>query len=410
MTCDDQNACTNDSCDPVEGCLHDQIACCGIECSPTTKALFAVWNENERRFSGAQRCIESWDSTLLSGFADGAPNQLWRSFLQTDKGKARIDGVASPVVCGEQSEDAPLLGVSSRVLAFDGQVVRSGRTLVGQGFEKGMIAYAPGGGAPTPAIGFVRGGQDQIPALVSVPAPTVIDPVIRAETEGNITATGVRGEVGQKGSLLVYTDVEVKWDAKGQVIQDTFLELTNDYPADVRLQMYLVQGDTCKWVDNSFSLTANQPIYWSARTGQPAGLSPLAVLGEACPDDDPTNPGGSRIRGYVLIWAVDNASGVEIRWNHLNGAATIVDYRDMTAWEYNAWAFQTVASVQHGDVLLQPFGQLDLDGVEYELAPDQLLLDFFATGAVVHSGNDSVGIDTQLILWAIKKDLRPALK
>jgi Dictyostelium (slime mold) repeat len=406
LPCSDQDPCTVDSCDPDFGCVHDLTACCGITCPPTTKAFFAVWNENERRFSGAQRCVESWDSTLLSEFADGAPNQLWRVFLQTNRGKARIDGVASPVVCGEDSIDAPLLGVASRVLSFGQNVARSGKTLVGQGVQAGVVEYSPAGGISVPTISQSIDVEESASRRAFLSAAMPVDPIISAETARSIVSAEARGGVGKKGSLLVYTSVEVKWDADGNVVQDTFLELTNDYPREVLLQMYLVQGDTCMWADNVFTLTANQPIYWSARTGGPAGASPITVLGEACPDDDPTNPGGTRIRGYVMIWAVEKASGAEIRWNHLSGAATIINYRDMSAWEYNAWSFQTVAEVIHGDFLLSPYGQLDLDGAEYEYAPDQLLFDFFAAGAVLESGNDAVAFDTELTLWALNKDLR----
>ncbi len=406
LPCSDQDPCTVDSCDPDFGCVHDLTACCGITCPPTTKALLAIWNENERRFSGAQRCVESWDSTLLSEFADGAPNQLWRVFLQTNRGKARIDGVASPVVCGEDSIDAPLLGVASRVLSFGQNVARSGKTLVGQGVQAGVVEYSPAGGISVPAISQSTDIEESASRRAFLSAAMPVDPIISAETARSIVSAEARGGVGKKGSLLVYTSVEVKWDAEGNVVQDTFLELTNDYPREVLLQMYLVQGDTCMWADNVFTLTANQPIYWSARTGGPAGASPITVLGEACPDDDPTNPGGTRIRGYVMIWAVEKASGAEIRWNHLSGAATIINYRDMSAWEYNAWSFQTVAEVIHGEFLLPPYGQLDLDGAEYEYAPDQLLFDFFAAGAVLESGNDAVAFDTELTLWALNKDLR----
>jgi Dictyostelium (slime mold) repeat len=404
--CDDQDVCTVDSCDPIFGCTNERSACCGIDCPPTTKALFAVWNENERRFSGTERCIDSWDATLLSEYSGGTPNQLWRSFLQTNRGKARIDGVASSVVCGEDSIDAPLLGVASRVLSFDGQRVRSGKTLVGQGQEAGMVSYNPGGAGPTPASGGVLNVETRAPAVDGVPEVVAIDPVISGETRQTRDGNTSRGGVGTKGSALIYADVEVKWNAQGEVIQDTFLELTNDYPRDVRLQMYLVQGDTCIWADNAFTLTANQPVYWSARTGDPIGASPFSVLGEACPDDDPTNPGGTRIRGYVLIWAIDKFTGAEVRWNHLSGAATVVNYRDMTAWEYNAWAFQTVTDAEHGSTLLAPLGQLDFDGVEYESAPDMLSFDFFSAGTVLESGSNAISLDTELILWAMKKDLR----
>ena len=47
----------------------------------------------------------------------------------------------------------------------------------------------------------------------------------------------------QKGSLLVYPKVELRWDAAGNMIQDTFVDITNDYPGSVEVQMYFVNGD-----------------------------------------------------------------------------------------------------------------------------------------------------------------------
>ncbi|MCP4590202.1 MAG: hypothetical protein GY842_05635, partial [bacterium] len=46
-----------------------------------------------------------------------------------------------------------------------------------------------------------------------------------------------------KGSLLIFPKVELRWDASGQLIQDTFIDLTNDYPDDVRVRVYYVNGD-----------------------------------------------------------------------------------------------------------------------------------------------------------------------
>jgi len=59
----------------------------------TTKASFSIWNQNEVKFSGTHRCITCWDQTLLRDY--DIPNHFLRDNLQTDKGKARIDGLAS---------------------------------------------------------------------------------------------------------------------------------------------------------------------------------------------------------------------------------------------------------------------------------------------------------------------------
>jgi hypothetical protein len=168
-------------------------------------------------------------------------------------------------------------------------------------------------------------------------------------------------------------------------------------------------------VDVQLLLTADQAVHWAASTGDGGGLeypvhvSPFTILDPGLPpgrpDDDPRNPGGRVLRGYVLGWAV-NILAEEIRWNHLFGDAIIVNYRDTSAWEYNTWNFAAVAGVNNGDLLLAPFAQLDLNGVEYAFAPDRLLMDFLAAGTTLTWGTNRIIVDTDLTLWAASKDLR----
>jgi hypothetical protein len=273
-----------------------------------------------------------------------------------------------------------------------------------------------------------------------------------------ISAHG-RSDITQKGSLLFFPQVEVKWNAAGDVRQDTFLEISNDFPEDIDVQFYFVNGDAptaaqclpecylihgglctevagCvterahpgwNWVDVQVPLTANQPLYWSAATGQPVGVSSLAILDPGTPpgrpDPDPDNPGGRVIRGYILGWAV-NRDGHEVRWNHLTGAALILDYDDFSGWEYKAWAFQTRQAVHGGeppnclafnldsgqcmDSQVVP-GRLDLDGYEYDPCPGRLQFQFRTVGSVLeglsHEAPD-VAVDTNLALSLCGSDLR----
>jgi hypothetical protein len=147
----------------------------------TTKAEFAVWNEEERRFSGTTRCITCWDQTLLSLY--GGFNHFLVGNLQSDKGKARIDGVRSDdcdVNCVRQrpnersldidfvldilgidhvcSYDASLLGVVAKHLAFSGPAghrAHAGRTLVGMDREPGWIRWDIVGSPGTATSGAV---------------------------------------------------------------------------------------------------------------------------------------------------------------------------------------------------------------------------------------------------------------
>ena len=236
---------------------------------------------------------------------------------------------------------------------------------------------------------------------------------------------GERVSVSEKGSLLVFTKVEIRWDAAGNLIQDTFIDISNDYPGYVAVQMYFVNGDAplpatandrehlgYNWVDNQIVLTANQPVYWAASNGAPQGVSPFPMLDPSADpllQGRPANDGsGERMmRGFVLAWAVDPVDGEEICWNHLKGDAMIVNYQYSAAWEYGAWAFGAVEGFNLGDPLLSPYGKLELDGSEYEMCFDYLLLDFYATGTTAFSGADKiVGTDTDLTLLPMKIDLR----
>ncbi len=167
-----------------------------------TRADIVIWNENEDDRTGTSRCITCWDQTLLSNY--DAPNNFLIDLLNTNKGKARIDGVKSdsceapgacccrrqcsitaldcvnssdcppfgaapgiPQTCGlfncfdpdctvadfrrgtpdrDCSEDAALLGVSDKILTFGGALparTDAGMTLVGIGTQSASIKMDP---------------------------------------------------------------------------------------------------------------------------------------------------------------------------------------------------------------------------------------------------------------------------
>ena len=238
---------------------------------------------------------------------------------------------------------------------------------------------------------------------------------------------GPRVSASTKGSLLIYSKVDLRWNAAGDLVQDTVLELTNDYSQDVSVQMYFVNGDEPRdavfagdppemiaegepgwnWVDVQVMLTKNEPTYWSAATGLPLGASPFEILD---PDNGngpgrPTADGGRMLRGFVYLWAVNNA-GEQIKWNHLSGSATIINYADQTAWEYNAWAFQSHNDANTGSAIGSP-GNLNLNGSMYDYAYDQLLMDFYASGSqALSSDTVTASVDTDLTLHPVSADLR----
>ncbi|MCP3904139.1 MAG: DUF11 domain-containing protein [Planctomycetes bacterium] len=232
-----------------------------------------------------------------------------------------------------------------------------------------------------------------------------------------------------KGSLLVLSAIELRFGGigpggPGAVLQDTFISLTNDYPEDVKVQMYYVNGDPplaadpasgerahpgWNYIDNAFTLTGDQPTYWSALTGLPAvgGVAPFTALDPGFPPGRPANDGtGERVlRGFLVLWAVNDANQ-EIRWNHLKAEATVVNYLRGCAWEYGSVNYPVVdPAVAHGAPTGTP-GVLNLNGIEYAQSFAQLLMNFQAPGAAAFSGPRQVVSDTWLALHPVSADLR----
>ena len=397
---------------------------------PKTKAKAWIWNENELMFSGTERCVITWEDQLLTRWtADmaGIPNSFPQAMLHTDKGHARIEGMES-IVCAE-SINAPLLGVATTILQINNNPARiafASAPLFGSGTEAGQLVVLPPitPGPRQPAdkslahgriIAMGRTGLEMAATNAAQEANTeTTDADTERGSDGAQTSLSVVS-VTQPGSLLLFLNVEIKWDAAGNLIQDTFLTLNNDWDESVDLMIFHVDAEppdypvVCQdMIDNTIVLTANETTYWAASTGQPKGVSPFTAIAVRRPDPDPRNPGGTHVRGYVLAWAI-NDSNQEIRWNHLHGTGTAVNYKYMQAWECGAWAFQGLSGPANGQPLSEPFGTLDLNGTEYSWLPANLLLDFYAPGAQLLSadGRNATVLDTSLTLWIGINDYTP---
>ncbi len=208
--------------------------------------------------------------------------------------------------------------------------------------------------------------------------------------------------IGNEGSVVVYPKIELRWDAAGNLIRDTFLTLTNDgSSAKVVSVFFVVEGFAGK-VNTGFSLQAHKPLNWSAATGQPAGMPPFGSVGTPTPEGN-----DYVLRGYALVWATEGSR--EIKWNHLYGSATIADYGNGAAWEYNAYTFRAVNSdttVPEGSPT-GTCGRLRFDGYEFARGFDMLLLDFVASGADAFTQvGTHVTHDTELTLLILSNDFR----
>jgi hypothetical protein len=130
--------------------------------------------------------------------------------------------------------------------------------------------------------------------------------------------------------------------------------------------------------------------------------------GPGRPDLETLNGSDRILRGYVIMWAVDFNEEAnewqEIRWNHLKGDGAIVNYENGTAWEYNAWAFQS-GNVNHGEFTGTP-GALLLNGVEYSQGFSELILDFYEPGTNLGSAEVTAQVVTDLTVHPLPVDLR----
>lgn len=363
--------------------------------------------------------------------------------------KPKPDPDPSP---GPQSDDGPTVGNMStdgtNVQIQDGQMLLIGITYSpNEPFSNGELRGSsggdlifdiqdpfevsgpdgPGGGAPlagwtrpSPTPAGVQSENGPLPQgnyFVALQGVGFALPPVGMGTPG--PADRVSGT--EKGSILYWSKVEVRWDTAGNVVQDTFLTLTNDYPGDARIQLYFINGDEplmgtpnerahpgWNWVGNEITLTADEATYWRASDGLPKFVSPWTTLDPGVPPGRPTNDGtGERmLRGFVVGWAV-NVDDEELRWNHLAGEGTLVNYTKGWAWSYNAWAFQSVNdAIPHGQPTGTP-GTLNLDGNEFAPAYAELLMNFQAVNSTAFSGGGRlVNSDTDITLHPLTLDLR----
>ncbi len=238
--------------------------------------------------------------------------------------------------------------------------------------------------------------------------------------------TFVCGEAqgGGSGSLLIFPDVEISWDANGTVTQDTLINLANGYSHEVHVRMYYVNGDPplnpvlgpggvvierahAGWNQRGcgIHLSAFESTYWSALTGQPGACRITNLdLGPPPGRPDPEHPGGRTLRGFLYLWAVDE-EGREINWNYLFGDATVFQFNDGDSWGYEATSFRALTGTR-GQVMPEP-GVLRLDGNEYQQAYATLLMNFSAVGDLPLFGDQRLfHVDTDLTLMPVSQDFR----
>jgi hypothetical protein len=174
----------------------------------------------------------------------------------------------------------------------------------------------------------------------------------------------------QKGSLLVFPDI----DTRGP--HQTIVRINNDGPRDVQVKCYYHDGRKHR-VDFQFELTANQPFWFDARTGD--GTEHVTPYPNTPSNGFPgTTPLGA---GMLACWVVDIEGINQLKWNHLYGSATIVDHDAGSAYEYTAYAFYVPTGSDLAPV--GTGGTINLNGVEYDSCPLYMTAQFSPAGTVL---------------------------
>ncbi len=208
-------------------------------------------------------------------------------------------------------------------------------------------------------------------ALITVFALVSLGSLCSADSRRGITNTS------KKGSLLIYPLVKV--GATSEDSNDTIITISNDYPAKVHIFcQYNIPEDCSCDTSFDFTLTANQSIAFSAKTGY--GLSDEDLISKWKIDILPFPTDGGQYAGDLRCWAVDS-SNYPISWNHLAGTAIISEGLNRT-WQYSAWRFAVGWGVERGDHPRDATGAISkvlrLTGMPntYDACPEALIFNF----------------------------------
>jgi hypothetical protein len=442
-----------------------------------TQVQATIWNEAGSKFTGTRRCICGWDQTFLNDWVRSVaiPNHFLLHFLGSDSGTARLTGMASvecdyetcgPTVTlkrricedipidtcfdafdpGAQSESTGLAGLSTTYLNFDPS---PGTGVVGDGQKTAVILYNvetlehPTSGLPDSlqnqaqdmSTGFdeLAGGwtdtrrsqEDVFSSSKRYDKRAVSLSTLEMEADhvgpNHPSQPTFRGAMPPLGSLLIYSNIEIRWNGTGQaLLEDTILNVTNDGDEGVLVKAYFINGDQelpaifsqglviqhfepgWNTAGCRFFLGAYESHAWSAAEGS-SQCQPFTVLDPQGPGrPDPETAMTTRtLRGYAILHATkyNGSEWQPIHWNHLTGDATIMLYDQDATWGYDARAFQAVQGGP-GEYVGSP-GTIRLDGIEFEAAHDNLLFDFTSPGGLL-----DVFVDTALTLHAVSADLR----
>jgi hypothetical protein len=168
---------------------------------------------------------------------------------------------------------------------------------------------------------------------------------------------------GQKGSLIVFPDIDIRGTS------NTIVRISQDGSLNIDVKCVWVDGNRNR-ADFVMRVTRGQAVWFDARTGRGSTQVNRFPLSRSNGYDNPHLDGASAdpyLAGMLVCFAVDGGEQQQVKWNHLSGTATVFDSTQGTAYEYSAYAF----FVQNG-FDLQPMGtpgSLVLNGLDYDMCP-----------------------------------------
>ncbi len=214
------------------------------------------------------------------------------------------------------------------------------------------------------------------------------------------------GNTSQKGSVLIFPKIDTTTDDNNA--RDTIIQLSNDYPRGVMVKCYWVDSDQTIQ-DFMFLVTITQPVWFRASDG--LGTASYN-LNDASTNPMTVPPFFSNSVGELKCWAVNFEGTSQINWNHLYGTATVLDYRNLTAYQYNSVNFTARGFAALGQEV-GTGGDIVLSGANlaYDACPQYLIFNFFSFAPTKEVAIDGEGQTvkfnkTDLTLVPCKQDLR----
>ncbi|MFO1011222.1 MAG: hypothetical protein U1F29_14250 [Planctomycetota bacterium] len=181
--------------------------------------------------------------------------------------------------------------------------------------------------------------------------------------------------VAQAGSLLLFPSYD---NARGS---DTFITVTNEssdpLAANIKVEYVYINAYGCLETNRTRTLTPNDTLTVSTLLDNPNAQ-----------------------KGYLWVFAKD-AQGRAIKHDHLIGTAHVAGGGGEDDYEYAPFVFKAGAALADGAATdLDSDGIRDLNGNEYEQAPDEILIPRFVgqEGGGMHGKDLSYNNGSNLVL------------